>query len=51
MVLAKRAVVDIPTAIIALATLGVLLKAKKVPEPVLILASGLGGLLLFKGAR
>ena len=50
-VLAKRAVVDIPTAIIALATLGVLLKAKKVPEPVLILASGLGGLLLFKGAR
>lgn len=50
-VLAQRAIVDIPTAIIALVTLGVLLKLKKVPEPVLILASGLAGLLLFKGMR
>ncbi|MBI3319121.1 MAG: chromate transporter [Candidatus Omnitrophica bacterium] len=50
-VLARRAIVDIPTAVIALATLGVLLASKKVPEPVLILASALAGLLLFKGAR
>ncbi|MBI3317877.1 MAG: chromate transporter [Candidatus Omnitrophica bacterium] len=50
-VLAQRAIVDIPTAVIALVTLGVLSTSKKVHEPVLILASGLAGLLLFKGMR
>ena len=50
-VLAKRAIVDLPTALIAVLTLGVLLKTKKVPEPFIILAAGLAGLLLFKGVR
>ena len=50
-VLAKRAIVDLPTALIAVLTLGVLFKTKKVPEPLIILAAGLSGLLLFKGVR
>ena len=50
-VLAKRAILDLPTALIALLTLGVLFKAKKIPEPLIILVAGLAGLLLFKGVR
>ncbi len=50
-VLAKRAIVDLPTALITLVTLGVLLKVKKVPEPLIILLAGVAGLLLFKGQR
>jgi len=50
-ILAQRAIFDIPTALIALVTLGVLLKTKKVPEPLIILVAGLAGLLLFKGAH
>ncbi|HEY5996357.1 MAG TPA: chromate transporter [Candidatus Deferrimicrobiaceae bacterium] len=45
-ILGRRAIVDLPTALIALATFAVLLKAKRIPEPVLILAAGLAGLLL-----
>src|SRR5213594_1043261 len=37
-VLGRRAIVDVPTALIALATLGVSTRVKKVPEPVVILA-------------
>ena len=50
-ILAKRAIVDIPTALIALVTLVVLLRVKKASEPLLIAAAGLAGLLLFKGMR
>jgi len=50
-ILAQRAIFDIPTALIALVTLGVLLKTKKVPEPLIILVAGLTGLLLFKGTH
>jgi chromate transporter len=50
-VLARRAIVDVPTAVIALVTLGVLLRMKKVPEPLLIVAAGVAGLLLFTGVR
>ena len=50
-VLAKRALVDLPTALIALLTLGVLCKTKKIPEPLIILVAGIAGLLLFKGVR
>ena len=50
-VLAKRSIVDFPTALIAVLTLWVLLKTKKVPEPLIILAAGLAGLLLFKDVR
>src|SRR6266496_989567 len=45
-ILARRSLVDLPTAIIAIATLAVLLAIKKIPEPVLILAAGAIGVLL-----
>jgi chromate transporter len=47
-VLGRRAITDIPTIAIALATLLVLLKLKKVPEPLVIVAAGLVGLLLWR---
>jgi chromate transporter len=43
-VLGRRAVVDIPTVAIFLATLFALSKLRKVPEPVIILAAGAVGL-------
>jgi chromate transporter len=45
-VLGHGAIVDITTAVIALATLGVLLGLRRVPEPVIILAAGVAGLCL-----
>jgi chromate transporter len=45
-VLGRHAIVDVPTALIALAALGVLLGVKKVPEPLVILAAGAVGLAL-----
>jgi chromate transporter len=48
-ILGRRAVLDFPTLLIALATFGLLQKAKKIPEPLLILAAGAAGLVLFKG--
>jgi chromate transporter len=45
-VLGRRAVVDLPTVLIALATLAVLTRVKKAPEPLVILAAGLVGLFL-----
>jgi chromate transporter len=47
-VLGRRAIIDIPTIAIALATLLVLLKLKKVPEPLVIIAAGVIGLLLWR---
>lgn len=43
-VLGKRAIVDVPTALVAVATVAALVYAKKVPEPVLILAAAVIGL-------
>ncbi len=48
-ILARRAVVDLPTAFIACGTLAVLVKGKKIPEPLLILVAGILGLLFFPG--
>lgn len=48
-VLGRRAIIDLPTAGIALATLAALLKLRKVPEPLLTLAAGLVGLALAWG--
>jgi len=48
-ILGRRSLMDVPTILIALATLAFLLVPKKIPEPVLILVAGLVGLLL-KGA-
>ncbi len=45
-VLGRRAIVDVPTALVALATLGVLVYARRVPEPLVIVAAGLVGLAL-----
>jgi hypothetical protein len=43
-VLGRRAVFEAPTAFIALASLAILIRTKRVPEPVLILAAGIIGL-------
>ncbi len=45
-VLGRRAIIDLPTAAIGLATLALLIKTRKLPEPLLILAAGAVGLLL-----
>jgi chromate transporter len=42
-VLGRRAIVDVPTALIALGTLGMLVYVKRVPEPLVIIAAGLVG--------
>ena len=47
-ILGRRSLIDLPTVSIGVATFG-LLSFKKVPEPLLILAAGVAGLLLFKG--
>jgi chromate transporter len=48
-VLGRRAIVDLTTVVIALSTLALLTWTKKVPEPLLIMAAGVAGVLL-KGA-
>lgn len=48
-VLGRRALVDVPTALIAAATLLALVKTKRIPEPLLILAAGMLGVLLHRG--
>jgi chromate transporter len=45
-VLGKHAIIDLPTAMIALITLGMLLGVKKVPEPLVILVAGAVGIFL-----
>ena len=45
-ILGRRALMDGPTVLIALVTLALLLVPKKIPEPVLILAAGVVGLVL-----
>lgn len=47
-ILGRRSLVDLPTVAIALATFA-LLSFRKIPEPLVILAGGAIGLLLFKG--
>ncbi len=47
-ILGRRSLIDLPTVSIAVVTFG-LLSFKKIPEPLLILAAGAAGLLLFKG--
>jgi chromate transporter len=45
-VLGQRSIRDVPTVLIALAALAVLWKVKKAPEPIIVLAAALIGLLL-----
>jgi chromate transporter len=44
-ILGRRALIDIPTCLICLITFVTLLKFRKIPEPVLILAAGIAGLI------
>lgn len=45
-VLGRRAIFDVPTVLICLATLGLLMRVKGIPEPLLIVAAGVLGILL-----
>ena len=45
-VLGRRAIIDVPTALIALTTLFLLVYVRKIPEPVVILGAGVIGLIL-----
>jgi chromate transporter len=45
-VLGRRAIVDVPTTLIALGTLGALVYVKRVPEPLVIIAAGIVGLVI-----
>jgi chromate transporter len=45
-VLGRRALVDLPTVLVALVTVGLLVKFKKLQEPLLIAAAGVVGILL-----
>ena len=46
-VIAKRSIIDLPTVLIALATIGLLWKFKKLQEPIVIAAAAIIGLLVF----
>lgn len=46
LVLGRRAIFDVPTGLVALATLAVLVYAKKLPEPLVIVAAGVVGTLM-----
>ena len=48
-VLGRRAIFDVPTVLIALATLALLVKARKIPEPLVIVGAGVVGFLLWRG--
>ncbi|MSR77509.1 MAG: chromate transporter [Candidatus Omnitrophica bacterium] len=45
-VLGRKSITDIPTALLAIITAGLLWKTKKIPEPVIILVSALLGLVI-----
>ena len=42
--LARRSLLDVPAIVIALVTLGILLRTKKVPEPILIMGAAVIGI-------
>lgn len=46
-VLAKRSIVDVPTALLALVTVVLLLKFKRIPEPVIVAGAALIGLAMY----
>ena len=50
-VLGQRSVTDMPTLLLALATVGLLWKIKKLPEPVIVAAAAAIGLLLYPVAK
>ncbi|HYT22691.1 MAG TPA: chromate transporter [Candidatus Polarisedimenticolia bacterium] len=48
-ILSKRAVIDLPTILIAVVSLVLLLRFKKIPEPLIILAAGIVGMTVKRG--
>ncbi|HTD89370.1 MAG TPA: chromate transporter [Burkholderiales bacterium] len=50
-VLGQRSVTDIPTALLAVGTVILLWKMKKLPEPVIIAGAAMIGLLIYSGAK
>jgi chromate transporter len=48
-ILSRRALVDVPTVLIAVITVAALLRFRKIPEPILILAAGVAGMVLHRG--
>ena len=46
-VLGKRSIIDVPTALLALVTVALIWKFKKLPEPLIVLAAALIGVALF----
>lgn len=46
-ILGRQSIVDLPTAVLALATLALLLKTTKVPEPLIVLGAALIGLMIY----
>ena len=46
LVLGKRSLTDLPTVLIALFTIALLLRFKKIPEPIIILVAAIVGILL-----
>jgi chromate transporter len=46
-VLGKRSIVDVPTALLALVTVVLILKAKKLPEPAIVALAALAGLIIY----
>src|SRR5215472_2841694 len=49
-ILSRRALVDVPTVLIGVITFAVLVGFKKVPEPAVIVAAGIVGIVLYHGA-
>ena len=45
-VLGRRAVIDVPTALIAVVTLVLLLRVRKIPEPLVIVGAGVVGIVV-----
>jgi chromate transporter len=50
-ILARRSLVDLPTVLIGLTALTILMLTKKIPEPIVILAAGAVGVVLYGVAR
>ncbi len=46
-VLARRSIVDVPTVLLALCTVALLLRFKKLPEPVIVAGGALIGLVAY----
>lgn len=46
-VLGQRSVIDLPTCVLALATIGLMWKLKKLPEPAIVAAAAVVGLIVY----